>query len=230
MDTFPFIPNGKVKVSYDWQSKEKTFEDKSTQYVRKRIHAAKTYSFHIGGTDFARLVNFYNSHRGQLDSFYFVYDNNTEECYFSSALNPKIHRENGKAVAYDCEVSLTVIKQTRKYAAPKETDMLPSLRNEVTHSYDWGTDLINFGVATQRRMTREKPKTVLSGEWTGSKANRDKVISIFNSHCRTPASIKYGGKVLKVILPDKLEITDLREQTVIVGFECSVDLEVIGGE
>ena len=227
MDRFPFVPRGKVTVTYDWQSKSKEFEDKTIQYIRRRIHAAKSYSFTIQGKNYQRLVDFYNNHRGQLDPFYFVYDDAVEVCRFSNSLNPTLHRENGKTLGFSCDIGLTVEKITKKFPKPLETDLLPPLRNAVSQSYDWETGVVTYGAKSDYRLTRTKPKVTISGKWSGGKRDRDKIIKIFNSHSRKPASIKYEGKTLKVIMPDKLAVNDFREVGDIVGFECDVDLEVV---
>ena len=227
MVTFPFVPVGKVSVTYDWQSKNKEFENKSVQYMRRRIHAAKSYSFKVRGKDLNKLITFYNNHRGQLDTFSFAYDGQIEVCRFSNSLNPTLYREGGRTVGFECEIGLLVEGVTTVYPAPAETDLLPPLKNAVTKTYDWETGAVTYGVKTDYRLVRTKPKVTISGKWAGKKQDRDTIIKLFNSHSRKPASIRYEGEIIKVIMPDKLVITDLRETGTVVGFECSVDLEVV---
>lgn len=228
LDEFKFSPRGKVKISYAWANKEMSFNTGVKQYRRWRIHAKKSYSFTLSGTAkvLDSLVGFYNKQKGCLNPFYFTYDGIKEMCHFSDAISPKLLRENGKVIGFTCEVGLTVVKQAKTYPTPVETDLLPPPHKEITHKQDWGVKTIDMG-ATQYRSMFNNAKETLSVSFSGTKKDRDKIITLFNSHCKTPVTLKYGGRSCRVQFPDSLEITDLREIKKIVGYECKMDLEVV---
>lgn len=228
LDEFKFSPRGKVKISYAWANKEMSFSTGAKQYRRWRIHAKKSYSFTLSGTakTLDSLVGFYNKHKGCLNPFYFTYDGVRELCRFSDTISPKLLRENGKVVGFTCEIGLIVDKQEKKYPAPAETDLLPLPHKEITHSRDWGIKKIEMG-AVQYRFEYKNAKEILSVSFSGTKKDRDNVITLFNSHCKTPVTLKVGDKTCLVQFPDSIEITDLREVKKIIGYECKMDLEVV---
>lgn len=228
LDEFKFTPKGKVKVSYAWGNKETEFSTGKKQYRRWRIHAKKSYSFAVSGTTktLESLMNFYNRQKGSLNPFYFTYDGVRELCHFTEALSPKLIRECGKVVGFTCSVGLTVDKQVTKYPVPSESDELPRPHKEITHKQDWLVKTIDMG-ATQYRSMRNTPKESLSVKFSGTKRDRDTIITLFNSHCKTPVTLKYGDKTAKVMFPDSIEITDYREIKNIIGYSCEMDLEIV---
>ena len=227
MDVFSIPPKGEVSIVYEWSSNPVEFENYTKQYYRRRIHAKKTYAFTVSGRDIKKLIDFYNKHRGLQDPFYFTYDGVTEVCYFSQAINPKCIRENGVIKAYSCNVGLEVDRQVTQYPVAQESDELPIPRGETDQSLDWHTQLVTAGQRTERMARQTKPIRTIAGKWSGLKPERDKLISLFNSHCRVPLTFRYNGEVLKVVFPDKLEIKDKRELKTIVGYECQMELEVV---
>ena len=232
MEIFPFAPVGDVKISYNWGSKETEFDDGSKQYVRKRIHAKKTYSFNIGGMadyslNFKRFLDFYNAHRGIENKFLFRYDGNAEEVRFGSAIVPKCYRENGRIVTFTCQITLEVDQSKNDYGTPKLEDTLPVPLGETEETYDWKTGKVELGANTGYFQKRAKPARKIAAKFAGLRDHRDKIICMFNAHCRTPLTYKNNGETLHVSLPDKLEITDHLEAGNVVGFECSLDLEVV---
>lgn len=225
---FTFPIRGDVKISYQWGNKETEFESGLKQYPRKRIRAKKSYSFKMSGTksSLESLVNFYNDQRGLLRPFWFAYDGKRELCHFGNALDPQLIRELGKVVGFTCEVVLNVEKQTVSYPTPSESDILPKPRKEVTHTIDWNTQTIDMG-AVGYRWKQKTPTEKLSVKFSGKKPIRDTIISLFNSHCKTPLKIEIDEQTYSVMFEDKLDITDKREGQSIIGFECSMDLEVV---
>lgn len=227
MDIFPVVPKGEVKTTYQWNSKIITFESEKKSYYRKRIKAKKTYSFTVSGTKFNLLVDFYNKQKGLLVPFYFTYDGITELCHFSQAISPKYIRELGSTKAYSCDVSLEVVKQASSYPSPNGNDMLPPARGELNVEYNWNTSVLTLGENTDRREKSSKVFRKITGNWSGSKKDRDLIISLFNSHCRSPLKFNFDGNIVNVMFPDSLEITDIREMSTIVGYKCSIELEVV---
>ena len=228
LDKFLFFPYGEVKITYSWGSKETEYESGYKRYKRTRITSKKKYSFAISGLtkDMERLVRFYNDHKGQYKPFLFEYDGIEEICHFSDVLNITRLYECAVPVGFKCEVSLSVKKQRRRYGSPSETDILPPPHGEIKQSIDHNVQVLEMG-AEDRRIKSTYPHEKLSCNWSGLKRERDKVIDLFNSHCRVPLLMKKGGKTYKVIFPDSLEITDIREQQRIVGYKTSMDLEVV---
>ena len=227
MEIFDFTPRGTVSLSYEWNSNPIEFESCVKQYCRRRVHAKKTYTFTISGSNVKRLLDFYNKHYGLQEPFYFTYDGVTEVCYFSQAIVPKCIRENGKIKAYSCNIALEVDQQRTNYPVAQESDELPPPRGETEESFDWHTNLVSMGQRTERRARQSKPTRTITGKWSGLKAERDKLIRLFNSHCRVPLTFRYNGEVLKVMFPDKIEVRDKRELKTIVGYECQMELEVV---
>jgi hypothetical protein len=228
LDKFLFFPYGDVKITYAWGSKETEYESGYKKYKRVRIASKKKYSFTVSGLtkDMERLIRFYNDHQGQYKPFLFEYDGIEEVCYFSDVLNITRLYECATPVGFKCEVGLSVKKQKTKYGAPLETNMLPAPYGEIKHSIDHNVQVLEMG-AEGRRIKSTYPHEKLSCNWSGLKKDRDRIINLFNSHCRIPLLMKKGSKVYKVILPDSLEITDRREQQRIVGYKTSMDLEVV---
>lgn len=226
LDEFKFAPKS-VKINYAWSNREFEFESMEKQHPRTRIKAKKTYSFTVAGTNIDEFIGFYNDHHGLLDPFYFTYDGVKELCYFSEAIAPKIYRECGTIVGFECEVSLEVDSQKASYSAnPLETDMLPRPHGEITRKYDWGTQIVEMG-ASQRRMKSPKARETITAKFSGAKSDRDKIIDLFNTHCKMPVILPMGNKQYRVMFPDSLTITDKREIKNIVGFETELELEVV---
>jgi hypothetical protein len=228
LDKFLFFPNGEVKITYSWGSKETEYESGYKKYKRQRVSAKKKYSFTVSGLtkDMERLIRFYNDHKGQYKPFLFGYDGEEEACYFSDVLNITRLYENATPVGFRCTVDLSVKKQRKKYGTPTENDTLPAPHGSVKHSIDHNVQVLEMG-AEGRRIKSSYPHERLSCDWSGLKKDRDKIIELFNSHCRIPLLMKKGGAVYRVILPDSLEVTDLREQQNIVGYKASMDLEIV---
>ena len=227
MEEFTFTPYGDVSITYEWNSKAISFENYTKQYYRRRVSAKKTYAFTVSGLDLAALVKFYNGHKGLQEPFYFTYDGVTEVCYFSQPINPKCKRENGTIKAYSCEVALEVDYQRTTYPTAQETDVLPNPYGDTDQVFDWHTNVVSMGQRSERLVRQTKPTRTITGKWSGLKAERDKMIQLFNSHCRVPLTFRYNGETLKVIFPDKMEIKDKRELKTIVGYETQLELEVV---
>ena len=227
MDTFDFTPYGNVNITYEWSTQAVTFEDGTKQCFRQRVHAKKTYNFTISGMDLPRLVKFYNKQKGMEKPFYFTYDGVTEVCYFAAAINPKCKRENGIVMGFSCEVGLEVEKQESVYPLPSTSDMLPRPWGDTDEQYNWNTKVVSIGQVTKRGNKQGTPTRTISGKWCGLKEDRDKLIALFNSHCRMPLKLPYNGGAWSVVFPDKIIVTDHRELKNIVGFECQMELEVI---
>lgn len=227
LDKFPFAPKN-VKITYTWSSREFEFESMEKQCPRTRIKAKKTYSFSVAGTNVREFIDFYNSQQGLLNPFLFTYDGVQELCYFSEAIAPKIYRECGKIVGFECDVSLEVDSQKASYSVPSESDQLPRPHGEFTYNSDWGTQVLEMG-ATQRRLKSPKAREKVTVNFSGTKDERDKIINLFNSHCRMPLILPMGNKTYKVRFPDSLTITDKREIKTIVGYETQLELEVLDG-
>lgn len=228
IDTFSFVPHGDVKVSYSWASQEYTSEDGTKKYKRTRIKPKKTYSLSITGIyeTMNKLIDFYSAHHGQADPFYFVYDGIKELCYFSEILTVKQTVSMGTIQEFSCSVALEVDDQVTMYPSPLETDVLPKPYNDFTRSIDWNVQVLEMGKSDRRRkslVAHEK----LNATWSGLKDERDKLIVLFNSHCRVPLTVTYDGKATKVILPDSIEITDKRSCGEIVGYTCTMELELV---
>lgn len=227
MEIFNFTPYGDVSIVFQWDSKAVNFEDYTKQFYRRRVRAKKTYAFAIGGLQLAELVKFYDRHKGLQEPFYFTYDGVTEVCYFSQPINPRCKRENGIIKAFACDVALEVDRQVTKYPVAQEADELPAPYGDTDLTFDWHTQLVTAGQRTERMARQTKPTRTITGKWSGLKAERDKLIRLFNSHCRVPLTFRYNGEDLKVVFPDKLEIKDKRELRNIIGYECQMELEVI---
>ena len=232
MDTFPFTPIGDVKVSYTWGNKEVEFDSGEKQYVRKRIHAKKGYSFTIGGMidykkNFKVLLDFYNAHHGTKEKFLFDYDGKSEVVRFGSSIVPKCYRENGRIVTFSCSITLEVDKQQEDFGTPSIDDVIPVPLGETEETYDWHAGKVELGAMTDYYERRAKPMRKINAKFGGLKDTRDRIIRLFNAHCRTPLTYRNNGETLHVLLPDKLEITDHREAGSIVGFACSMELEVV---
>lgn len=172
-------------------------------------------------------MRFYNEHYGQLKPFIFKYDGGSEEVYFGSALSIKVKREVGKIVGFSADLSLDIDKRGKvRKITPSEKDELPKSRGEVTYSSDWNTK-VDAQNATRRRKEYVKPREKYQVTFSGSKKNRDKIISFYESHSSMPLLFPYDGKKIKVRFPDSITITDYREVDTIVGFECQMELEVV---
>ncbi len=224
---FDITPLGNVKINYTWNSKDIQFESNKYQYLRRRVKPRKVYDFTVAGLDLKKLVNFYNDCHGLKDSFLFTYDGVTEECHFAQAISPTVKREGGKIIAYECPVTIEVVTQKTKYGTPSENDVLPNVYDGTSRSYDWNTKVITLGQSKRYRTMGDKPVEKISGTWCGLKEERDRLIALFNSHCKVPLKFNFNGEKLTVRFPDSLEITDHRELKNIVGYECQMDLEVI---
>ncbi len=224
---FDITPMGNVRITYSWNNKEIQFESLRYQYLRRRVKPRKTYSFTVAGLDLKKLVQFYNDCHGLKDSFQFTYDGVTEECHFAQAINPTVKREGGIIKAYECAVSLEVVTQKTKYGTPSENDVLPNVYGGTSKSYDWHTKVVSMGQSKRYRAMGNKPVEKISGTWCGLKPERDRLIALFNSHCKIPLKLKFNGEVVKVRFPDSLNIIDHRELKDIIGYECQMELEVV---
>ena len=232
MDVFPFAPVGDVKVSYAWGNKEVEFENGGKQYVRKRVHARKTYEFTIGGMadypkNFKTFIDFYNARHGQKEKFLFNYDGGSEVVRFGSSVVPKCYRENGRIVTFTCNIALEVVKQEENFGTPSIDDVLPVPLGETEETYDWLAGKVELGAMTDYYERRTKPLRKINAKFGGLKDTRDKIIRLFNAHCKTPLIYRNNGEELHVLLPDRLDITVHREAGNIVGFACSMELEVV---
>ena len=232
MDVFPFAPVGNVRVSYAWGNKEVEFENGNKQYVRKRIHAKKTYEFTIGGMadykkNFKVLVDIYNAHQGEREKLNFEYDGKNQVLRFGSSIVPKCYRENGSVVTFTCNITLEVDRQGEDFGTPSIDDVLPVPFGQTDETYDWHAGKVELGAMTDYYERRTKPMRKINAKFGGMKDTRDRIVKLYNSHCRTPLTYKNNGETLHVLLPDKLSITDHREAGNIVGFECSMELEVV---
>ena len=96
----------------------------------------------------------------------------------------------------------------------------------MTYSSDWNTKVYTTS-STQRRLENESPTRKLSVKFSGGKKERDKVISLYESHEMTPCLFPYDGKMVKVRLPESITITDYREIKNIIGYSCEMDLELV---
>ena len=228
-DVFKLNPKGEVEINLSWSPQRIDFLSGKAQLLRRRINAKKSYSFKVcgGRKDYDWLLDFYDSHRGQFDGFYFDYDGKREVVFFGEALKVKVKRENGIIVGFTASISLELDhrgKVTKKPA--KETDELPKATANVTYSSDWNTKVYTTS-STQRRLENESPTRKLSVKFSGGKKERDKVISLYESHEMTPCLFPYDGKMVKVRLPESITITDYREIKNIIGYSCEMDLEIV---
>lgn len=221
---FPFYPTGKVKISLDWDNKQQTFEDGTNMYVRRRVYPKKQYSFTIGGLDPTPLFELFKAVKGSIDTFEFNYDGATEVVRLADDFSPKIYRENGQIVAYKCDIGL-IVEKGKKYSTT--TNTLPPPHGITTVSYNWESGKVSLGEKDGYYQKALKEKRTISGTWSGLKRERDLILAMYHTYCRTPVNFHYSGEDMKVYLPDKIEITDLREQQQIVGYSCKMDLEVI---
>lgn len=228
IDIFSFVPYGKVKLGFAWSSNEYESENGTKLYCRKRVHAKKTYSFTVQGIreDMDKLIAFYNKQHGQLNPFFFEYDGIKDLCYFTNTLSVKQKVAAGEIQMYTCDIGLEVDAQSVSYPDASTDDVLPSPYNEFTRSIDWNVQVLEMG-ATQRRAKSNKPHEKLSATWSGLKNERDTMIKLFNSHCRVPLKVMYDHKLISVILPDSMEITDYREGKNIVGYSCQMEVEIV---
>ncbi|BAL84690.1 hypothetical protein SELR_pSRC400390 (plasmid) [Selenomonas ruminantium subsp. lactilytica TAM6421] len=230
LQTFKLNPKGQVKISLAWAPKRTDFMSGKSQFQRRRINAKKAYSFTVcgGRKDYDYLMEFYNSHFGQLKPFYFDYDGKTEKVYFGSALQVKIKREVGKIVGFSANISLDIDKRGKiDKITPSESDVLPKATPAVTYSSDWNTKVYSSSPAVNRRKEYNKPREKLSVKFKGLKKERDRVIDLYESHADLPCLFPFDGKKVKVRLPDSITITDYREVKKIVGYECQMDLEIV---
>jgi len=232
MEVFPFSPVGDVKITYDWGSKETGFADGSKQYVRKRVHAKKSYAFSIGGAeDYAasmkRLLAFFDAHRGIEDTFLFRYDKHTEVVRFGAAIVPKCYRENGRIVTFTCAITLDVAQAADEYGTAGADDTLPVPLGETEETFDWQTGTVTLGVKSDYYQKRTKPARKIAAHFAGLHAQRDELLRLFLAHSRTPVIYKNHGETLRVIFPDKIELTDHLEAGNVIGFETHIELEVV---
>ena len=173
------------------------------------------------------LINFYNSHKGKFEPFYFSYDGHKEMVYFGDELKVKAKREVGVIVGFEAEISLDIDHRDGMptyYAS--ENDKLPKALAEITYTSDWNTK-VDSKVATERRVEYESPRQKLSVKFKGLKKDRDRIIQIYESHEMLPCLFPLDGKYVKVRLPESLTITDYREIKKIVGYSCDMDLEMV---
>ena len=73
-----------------------------------------------------KLMDFYNAHHGQLDSFFFEYDGIKDLCYFSTTLAVKQTVAMKEIQMFSCDVALEVKSQSVSYPDASTDDMLPS--------------------------------------------------------------------------------------------------------
>lgn len=228
-EKFKLNPKGKVEISLSWTPQRVEFMSGKSQFIRRRIYAKKSYSFTVcgGRKDFDWLRDFYNSHRGQFEPFYFDYDGKREIVYFGEQLKVKLKREVGKIVGFTASITLELdSRQNMKLQPPKETDQLPKATASVQYSSDWNTKVYTTST-TERRLEYESPREKLSVKFQGKKAERDNLIKLYESHEMMPCLFPYDGKLVKVRLPESITITDYREVKRILGYSCEMDLEIV---
>ena len=230
MAVFKLNPKGQVKISLSWSPQRTDFMSGKSQHQRRRINAKKSYSFTVcgGRRDYDWLISFYNEHYGQLKPFVFNYDGKSETVYFGSALSVKVKREVGRIIGFTADVSLDIDKRGKvTKATPSESDILPKATANVTYSSDWNTKIYTEGASTNRRKEYKRQREKLSVKFKGGKRERDRVISLYESHEMTPCLFPYDGKMVKVRLPETITITDYREIKQIIGYSCEMDLEIV---
>ena len=229
LDIFKLNPRGEVNTTLAWGTHRIEFMSGKSQFLRRRIYAQKSYSFTVcgGRKDLDWLKTFYNKHKGQYLPFVFKYDGRQEVVYFGSALRLKVKRELGVIVGFKAEVSLEIDHRTQvPVFSPSENDTLPKATASVEHSIDWNTKVYTTS-STERRWEYDKPREKLSVKFKGGKAERDRLMAIFESHEKTPCLFPYDGKLIKVRLPDSATFTDYREIKTIIGYSCEMDLEIV---
>lgn len=229
LDTFKLNPRGNVEITLSWAPTRVEFMSGKSQFMRRRIHAQKSYSFTVSGTrkDMDWLIQFYNDHRGQFDPFYFEYDGNKEVVYFGEALKVKAKREVGVIVGFEATLSLELdSRQGLVTYHASESDTLPEATAPVTYMSDWNTK-VDSQNATARRMEYTAPRQKLSVKFRGLKKDRDKIMRIYESHEMKPCLFPLDGKLVKVRLPESVTFIDYREIKQIVGYSCEMDLEMV---
>ncbi len=225
MQALTFSPIGDVNISLDWGCKEFESENGTKKYLRQRVYPKKIYSFKIGGTNYNTFSSFYDQVKGSANQFYFVYDGAMEVCRFAEEINPRLYLENKKCVAWNCDVSLVVEDGKTDYGSNSGTLFHMSSGTKMARNYL--TEAVQIGQKDYYYLKSNIPKEKISGTWSGLKKNRDTLLSLFYQYCRTPILYVHNGKRCQILLPDKLEITDLREQKNIVGFKCEMEVDVV---
>ncbi len=229
LEVFKLNPKGKVEINLAWTPHRVEFMSGKSQFQRRRIYAKKSYSFTVcgGRKDYDWLRDFYNSHRGQFDPFYFDYDGKREIVFFGDKLKIKVKREVGKIVGFEASISLDLdFRRGMNLPVPKTTDELPKPTGGVEYSSDWNTKVYTTST-TKRRIEYESPREKLSVKFKGKKPERDKIIRLYESHEMLPCLLPYDGKKVSVRLPESITITDYREIKKIVGYSCEMDLEIV---
>lgn len=228
-DVFRLNPKGDVEINLSWGPERIDFLSGKCQLLRRRIYAKKSYSFVVcgGRKDYDWLIKFYNDHRGQFDGFYFDYDGKREVVFFGNSLKVKVKRENGIIVGFKATIELELDHRSNVNIRPAgESDELPKATADVSYSFDWNTKVYTTS-STERRLENETPTRKLSVKFKGGKRERDRVISLYESHEMTPCLFPYDGKMVKVRLPETITITDYREIKQIIGYSCEMDLEIV---
>lgn len=227
METFKLSPIGDVKITLYWGIKEIETESGKKKYIRTRIHPQKTYSFSVGGLDPSWFVSFYKRVKGASSTFIFNYDGFAEECRLTEGINYRCCLENKKCVAWSCDVTLVVENGKTDYGENDRVLFHPRPDTKTSFNYQVGT--VSLGQKNDYYLKSDIPKRTISGKWSGLKRDRDKLLSLFYEYCKSPVSFTFNGEDVSVLLPDKLEVTDHREEKTIVGFECQMELEVVNG-
>ena len=138
----------------------------------------------------------------------FRYDKHTEVVRFGAAIVPKCYRENGRIVTFTCAITLDVAQAADDYGTMGADDTLPVPLGETEETFDWQTGTVTLGVKSDYYQKRTKPARKIAAHFSGLHAQRDELLRLFLAHCRTPVIYKNHGETLRVIFPDKFELTD----------------------
>ena len=221
------VPWGDVTNSYSWGSVAVKFQNGRVQKNRKRVHATRTVSFRVAGTEkmWDYLRNFYNSHRGCLDSFYFDYGGERLQCRFAEKVTLIQKRELRNVVAFEAGVSLLVtnVKATMLPLPQVERFDFPIL-GKIEDEVDWNTRKLDMNIQA-RAETWQVPIHRFSFLLSGLKGERDKLIAMYNAYGDfVPMEFATNGELYKCFFPGTLEIVDKREGQMIIGYTAKVTL------
>lgn len=226
MNKLQIVPRGDVTNTYTWENHEVQFYSGKKQKVRRRIHPKREMAFTVMGDKETMnyLQEFYDYHKGYLDSFLFDYDGQELTCNFASKISIKQSREVSNIVGFSADISLIV--QTSAVAPTINDNDTFSFhpRGTITDTTDWNTNVIDM-FSKQTEQTWEHPIHTFSIELTGDKADRDKLLAFylkngdFNEVRFTNNNTDYFA-----LMPSSLSIVDKRELNTIIGYTCSFDL------